>query len=222
MINRYVIANWKMNMTLKDIKEWLKQWNKFNTTDLNVIILIAPSSIHLYQTKQYINELNIKSLYLCSQNVSSFEIGAHTGEISAIQISDLCKYSIVGHSETKPTQTETLNKAKQCLNKDITPILCFQDSNKCNDYYIKNSMLAWEDPNNISKDGVYYPKDPETIKSEITKIKANLSNDATLLYGGSVNENNVVQLSSIASLDGVLVGNASLKAGTFYEICKHL
>ncbi len=220
MIQRYVIANWKLNMGVNDIKNWLDEWQGLATQNVN--ILIAPSSIHLYPTREYLNELNIKNVTLCAQDTSIYEAGAHTGEIAIGHIAEVCKYCIVGHSESRATKEETLKKAALCKQQNITPIICFQDPIKCTEYYIDDCILAWEDSNNISKNGEYFAKDPKIIEQGISHMKTLLPTNTPVLYGGSVNENNVVQLSSIVALDGVLIGNASLKVTTFYEICKHL
>ena len=67
------------------------------------------------------------------QDVSKYEKGAYTGEISAAQLKDAgAKYCIVGHSERRQYHGESdflINeKAKALLEQGITPILCVGES----------------------------------------------------------------------------------------------
>ena len=68
-----------------------------------------------------------------SQNVSEYDNGAFTGEISAEMLADnKIFYSIVGHSERRTLLAETNEKInikiKQLLNHNITPILCIGEN----------------------------------------------------------------------------------------------
>lgn len=67
------------------------------------------------------------------QDVSKYEKGAYTGEISAAQLKDAgAKYCIVGHSERRQYHGESdflINeKAKALLEQGITPIICVGES----------------------------------------------------------------------------------------------
>ena len=48
------------------------------------------------------------------------------------------------------------------------------------------------------------------------------NNDISILYGGSVNQDNASKLANIDDLDGFLVGSASLDVDKFYSIYKEL
>ena len=68
-----------------------------------------------------------------AQNVSEFDKGAHTGEISVDMIADLgAKYCIVGHSERRANNGDTdelvNTKVHALLEKSITPIVCVGES----------------------------------------------------------------------------------------------
>ena len=67
------------------------------------------------------------------QDVSRFEKGAYTGEISADMLADLgAKYCIVGHSERRQYHHEDdmlINaKVSALLAKGVSPILCVGES----------------------------------------------------------------------------------------------
>jgi triosephosphate isomerase len=64
-----------------------------------------------------------------AQDVSAFDAGAYTGEVSAGMLRDLgVRYAIVGHSERRQYHGETdamvANKAQKALAAGITPIVC--------------------------------------------------------------------------------------------------
>ena len=68
-----------------------------------------------------------------AQDVSKYEKGAYTGEVSAAQLADIgTKYCIVGHSERRQYHKEDdmlINeKTKMLLEKGITPIICVGES----------------------------------------------------------------------------------------------
>ncbi len=208
----YFIANWKMNMALSDVYEWADEWNKI-AQNIGGTVIIAPTNLHLPMLSE------LKNAELTVQDVSEQTKGSHTGDAAAFQIKDFCKYAIVGHSERHETHEIVMKKAKNCLDNDITPIICFVNPSEAGEYYLDGAILAWEDPENISKKGVYNAKSTEDVLTKVVEIRAALPPETKVVYGGSVNESNIAELKSIAGLDGVLVGNASLDPKHFLEIC---
>jgi triosephosphate isomerase len=206
---KYYIANWKMNMTGEDISVWIRSFKG----EKDQTIIIAPSLPHLNLVKD-------AGFVTCAQDISLFEKGAHTGENGAFQIKDYCKYCIIGHSEKQEDGQTVIKKRDLCLKEGIIPILCFVDVNDAAGFYKEGVIMAWEDPSNISVNGEYRPKDPKEIRTEINILKASLPDGAEIIYGGSVNRQNIGELVNIMGLSGVLVGNASLDPEHFYEICR--
>ena len=213
---KYIIANWKMNMDLKRITSWVEYYRitrKFNPQKVQVIV--APSHINLALVYDVANSLKIS---LASQDVSNMERGAHTGENGAFQIKEFCSYSIVGHSERKEPRELVYEKREICLKEGIVPIVCFTKVSDALDAYKSGCFIAWEDPANISKNGEYKEKDPKEIEKGVNEIRSKLPTEAILIYGGSVNKDNIPYLASMKGLDGVLVGNASLDSEHFVKI----
>lgn len=204
---KYYIANWKMNMSEQEVAGWIEKYKG----EKEKCIIIAPSLPHLHMVKE-------AGFVTCAQDISLYEGGAHTGETGTLQIKDFCKYCIIGHSERKEDGQTVIKKRDLCLKEGITPILCFVDVNDAVGFYKEGVIMAWEDPSNISVKGVYKPKDSREIRTEINILKASLPNGAEIIYGGSVNRQNIQDLVNIVGLDGVLVGNASLDPDHFYEI----
>lgn len=213
---KYVIANWKMNMGFESLTRWVAEFSGFqNRITSAVEVILAPSFVHI----PVIFELTQKtSLKLSSQDVSFEEKGAHTGETSAFQTKEFCKYAIIGHSERKEDKKTVIKKRNTCLKEGITPIICFVNPRDLKDLYSENCIFVWEDPKNISKNGVYNDKRISEIEKGVGEIRKKLPDRTILIYGGSVNENNIKEISKIERLDGVLVGNASLDPKTFADI----
>jgi len=212
---RYVIANWKMNMKIKEINQWLNEFSSLIRETKNTTIIIAPSYIHIPIVKVFAD--NYPNVKVSAQDTSEKKIGAHTGEINAEQIKELCEYCIVGHSELEKSTETRVQKAKVCMDNGIIPILCSKNPEKEWENVGEEYLLAWEDPTNISKNGVYNEKPFEDIHKEIKHLIEDLGHNS-VIYGGSVNESNSLELAKIAELKGVLVGNASLNPKTFWTI----
>ncbi len=205
-------------MSLINVNDWLvsflKLSEKLETEDE---IIVAPTFTYMPFATPYAEKAGFR---LAAQDVSAEDKGAHTGETGAFQIRDFCKYGIVGHSERKEFPEFVAKKAKQCLQNDIVPIICFVDTSSLEVYknFSDTAIFAWEDPSNISKNGVYNPKDSAEIQEGANKIRAILKKDTPVLYGGSVNRDNVEEIARISELNGVLVGNASTDPDHFFDI----
>ena len=212
---KYFIANWKMNMGIKEVVAWVESYSRASSKIKNTKVIIAPSTPHLPLLSEVNQRLNFE---ISAQDVSAFEKGAHTGEIGTFQIKEFCKYSIVGHSERKESFDTVIAKRDFCLKEGITPIVCFVKTPDAPKLYKAGVILAWEDPSNISLNGTYRDKDPKEVAGGVAQIRSFLPEEAILIYGGSVNRENIKDLAKIQGIDGVLVGNASLDPNHFIDI----
>ena len=214
---KYVIANWKMNMTQEKVNNWLNQFELIMSEPFGVTIVIAPSFIHIPIVKFFAEKY--RYIKIAAQDVSTQEMGAHTGEIAAQQLKEYCDFCIVGHSELEEDQTIKKAKAKMCLEHGIIPIVCSKNPEIEWKNIDKRYLLAWEDPSNISKGGIYNPKPVQEVTKGIKQL-VEIDGHSNVIYGGSVNETNSIDLAKINEVEGVLVGNASLDPKTFWEIVK--
>jgi len=218
MINKYIVANWKENMGFEDTISWVDGFSgflKFLSPENEIII--APS----FPFIPVIYELSKKSmLKVAAQDISLKEKGANTGETGAFQVKEFCKYAIIGHSERKEDVNVVAAKRDICLKEKITPIICFTNPEDLVRLHKEGVIMAWENPVNISKNGVYNAEDPSKIVLIVNEIRKIISSNTPLIYGGSVNENNIEHIAKITNLNGVLVGNASLDPKTFADIIR--
>ena len=83
----------------------------------------------------------------------------------------------------------------------------------------KNSFIAYEPIWSIGTGKIPSAYEIQEMHSYIKKIVFRISNkNINVLYGGSVNTENIEGILKITNVDGVLVGGASLKAKDFLAI----
>ena len=191
------------------------------------------SQIILCPTLLNINLFDLENVSLGAQNVSTQDPGAYTGEVSAkdLKASEV-SYCIVGHSERRTYQRETLeevhDKVKKLFEYDITPILCIGETKEEREQGLVGQVLKEEietatyDLTEEQKTRLIIAYEPiwsigtgiiptlEQIDEVLRFIKTFLPN-TTLLYGGSANEKNIDMLKQSPLIEGYLLGGLSLK-----------
>lgn len=220
-MGKIIIANHKMNMSLPEIKDYIDKVSK-----VSFDMVICPTSIYA----PYFIEKGIKTGL---QNICFEDNGPFTGEISGKQAKDLgAEYVIIGHSERRRIFEETNDvinlKIKKALENDLKVILCIGD----NTYEDKKEVLKKQITEGLKdvKGEVIISYEPvysigtdiipsrEELTDTIKYIKSLFDYDVKVIYGGSVNLKNALELKDIGGLSGYLVGTASLDATTFIKI----
>lgn len=219
-MTKFIVANWKQNLNASDIQYWFETFTALSANDdlSNTAIVIAPSYPYLPLLHEY--KLASPNIYAAGQDVSAYENGSHTSLVSASQLKDYCEFSIVGHSEINDPSETILLKVNNCIENDISPIICFKDKSFISQVKFPSAILAWEDPETISVGGEYRAINTADIAVAVKEIKNLMLPDSKFLYGGSVNRQNIEELGKIEGLDGVLVGHASLDPEHFYALVK--
>ncbi|PIV09493.1 hypothetical protein COS31_02040 [Candidatus Roizmanbacteria bacterium CG02_land_8_20_14_3_00_36_15] len=218
---KYFIANWKANKNFDEAKQWVNQFLKIYRPKTERTVIICPPFPFIPLLHQAVNHL--KNIKIGSQDLSAFESGTYTGEVTAKTLKGLVDYVIIGHSERRKNfhESQDLIGQKISLAKkyQIEPIVCFQDVTDRLPNNIK--FIAYEPPWAISKGyedsmKTVIEETPETVIKVKKKLK--IQSDKCFIYGGSVNSNNISQYLKYKEIDGYLVGGASLNPATFYEI----
>lgn len=122
-----IVGNFKSYLVRKgDAETVVKAAGKLKTKHK---IILAPSFVHL----GYISAKKHK-VALAAQNLSIFEGGAHTGEVSADVILDsAAEYVIVGHSERRAggeTNSIVATKVCQALGSKLKVVLCVGEAER--------------------------------------------------------------------------------------------
>lgn len=224
---RWIIGNWKMNGSVKDLEAYLDDISAIQTH--NKIILALPAPL-LYQAKQYAPEL-----FLAGQDCHQELEGAYTGSISASHLKDVgATYVIVGHSECRIYQKDTSEivrkKAERALSLGLIPIICIGESRDDYENGRTQAILSEQMVQSFPSQGEYLiayepvwaigtglvptSKEIEDVHVSIKQVQG----QKPILYGGSVNAKNAHMILNLEHVDGVLVGGASLKATSFASI----
>ena len=241
-----VAGNWKMNAS-KDSVESLVTDILLGASDVSAEIIVCAPFPYLSQVEVLIEGSN---LMLGAQNLNVNASGAFTGEVSAEMIKDFgANHVIVGHSERRSLYGETseivAEKTKAAIDSGLTPILCLgesldqRESGKTESVVseqlnkvikmvgieaFNNIIIAYEPVWAIGTGMTATPEQAQAVHKLIRDLLASSSQDiadkTAILYGGSMNASNAVELISCADIDGGLIGGAALKAEDFLQICK--
>lgn len=226
-MKKIVALNLKMSLDNEEARNYVEMITD-KISDKHEIV-IFPSVIHL--------ELFKHSGYkLGAQNVHYMDKGAYTGEISPLQLKTLgIAYALVGHSERRTYFMEDdnfiNNKIKGCLRNNLKMVLCVGESleeRRLNKTAMILKKQVLNDLKGIDKDDLsdiviaYEPvwaigtgiiprlEDIDDAIKYVKKIVQEKYNVIPkVLYGGSVNKDNIKNIMGIASVDGILVGSAS-------------
>ena len=236
-----IVANWKANGDTKKNYLWCETFqNLLDKSGFNYVG-ISPSHIHFHQLNTFFKETNV----MIGMQDIYIEGGAITGSISAEMASaDGCSFCLVGHSERREIFNEDGNliskKISSLLKNNINPILCIGESFEEHKEGNTRDKLKSQIIESIPKSDVlneliiaYEPiwaigsgKTPEAeevnsihefIKDVVQSATAN-NIVPKVLYGGSVNDINASDFFDEDSIDGALVGGASLDANIFANI----
>lgn len=218
---KFVIANFKQSGTLESTKKWLKDFKELvsQIDSLKINVVLCPSYPFLDLFNRELSSLKDfqKRIFIGSQNISSHDNLENTGEVSAESLEGLVTFSMMGHSERKENFDEVTRKYNQAISKKIVPIVCFYENKSV--YEFENCLFAYEDPNSISKEGVYKEKDFNEMVG-ITQNLETLFDSKPVLYGGSVKPDNAQMIKDLNFFQGVLIGRSSLNPDSLVEIIK--
>lgn len=235
-------ANWKMNKTVEEALVYIKNLTtilkeeEFNAQD----IIIFPNLCtidSLWRTIGFYH-YNIK---LGGQNFYPVKSGAYTGETSIDILKSIgIEYFLIGHSERRHILGETQDfidkKVLFAIENKVKIIYCFgeklpdrkdnkieevikQQLNVFNTIDLTNDIYFAYEPVWAIGTGIRATKqditDMTTLVKDISKGKI-----SKLIYGGSIDDKNVGELSNIKNISGYLVGSASLDPQKFAEIVR--
>lgn len=126
MRRKIVAGNWKMNLAWDDAKRLLLGINKYvGTHKPECKVIVCPPFPYLDRA----NDIFIGHASIGAQNMSEYENGAYTGEISGDILNSIgVHYAIIGHSERRSIYHETNEqvraKVDKAIEKGIKAIIC--------------------------------------------------------------------------------------------------
>lgn len=224
--------------------------NQIDKSKLPVVLLCIPDIYIDYAQKlaeKYNAKMKHFKVLIGAEDVHYEEKGAFTGNISPLFLNEMnCKYVLIGHSERRQYQKETdelvAKKANAALAHNITPFVCFgedlatRESGKhlevVGEQVLKSTagldltkvVLSYEPVWAIGSGKIPTSAEIEEMGEYIQKLLKKThnvdANHLTIVYGGSVKASNAGEILHTKTINGVLVGGASMKGEEFFGIVK--
>jgi triosephosphate isomerase len=245
---KFVVANWKMNKGLVESQKFIEELKEYleKNKNVNCDIVICPPFTSLdtvYKaTKGTDIKLGAQNVFYETNGAYTGEISC------LMLKSCGCKYVIAGHSERRQyfnETNETVNKkVLRALDEGLKPILCVGETLAEHQDHLTESIieeqlkvcLSYIDKEQLNKVIIAYEPvwaigtgknatahQAESVHNFIRKrIKKMFDEESSLnikiLYGGSVTPDNAKELFTPATINGGLVGGASLDEKKFISI----
>jgi triosephosphate isomerase len=235
---RTLIANWKMNLPPEGVEQYLATVSGADPRDIDIIIAPPfPFLRHVVRCGEGIG--------VAGQNCSDHASGAFTGEVSPRMLRECGVDAVIlGHSERRHLFHETdaliARKLSLAIETGLTPILCIGEDLQVRDAghvarfladqikataveeleKVREIVIAYEP---VWAIGTGRNASGEMVAETLVDIRQALerfwpSRPVPILYGGSVTPDNVDDLVANGTIDGFLVGGASLDARKFLAI----
>ncbi len=238
------IANWKMFGDLNSVKSIQSVINlskKKNYKNAKIIYCPPYTLLNNFVIKTRKTNLDVGAQN-CHYEINT---GPFTGSISSTMIKKLgAKYVIIGHSENRSNgETNSLinKKIHSAILNNLNVIFCigenlFEKKNKKTNKILKKQInMGLKKIKKIDK--IIFAYEPVwsigtgkvLTNKELTKqviiikniIKNKFKNQKTkIIYGGSVNNQNINNLKQIKEINGFLIGGASQNSKKFIDIIK--
>jgi triosephosphate isomerase len=242
---KIVAGNWKMNNDLQETKLLINEL-KTEVNHCECDVMIAPSFVCLQTAIDLLtnNDIEVVSQNVHQEENGAYTGEVSAKMLSSIGV----KTTIIGHSERREYFNEThdmlKHKVDTSLENSMKIIFCFGEQlkdRKTNNHstIISNQIseslfhLNSSDWNNIilAYEPVWAIGTGETASSDqvqemhsfirnfiAQKYSAELAQNVSILYGGSVKPSNAKEIFSMEDVDGGLIGGASLNSKDFFSI----
>ena len=247
MRKNIVAGNWKMNLEREEglalVSEVLSKLPKDN----NIEIVFAPCFLYLYKIAKMCNNFDNVFLAAqnCSKEVKGAFTGEVSAEMISSSNGD---YVLIGHSERreffKETNADLAQKVNRVLANNLKVIFCcgerlYQREDESHFNWIKqqlsegifhldstnfaNIVIAyepiWAIGTGVTATSNQAQEMHNFIRSLISeKYGDEITENTSILYGGSCNPSNAKELFMQQDIDGGLIGGASIKANDFLSI----
>jgi triosephosphate isomerase len=245
---KMVIANWKMNKGLVQSQQFADELKKYleKHKNLSAEVVICPPFTSIDAVNKKLSGTGVKlggqNMYNETMGAYTGEISA--GMLKSCG----CEYVIIGHSERRQFFHETdaiINKkVLKALDEGLKPILCIGETLQEHEDKITEAIIEGQLEGclaHISEEGIanvtlaYEPiwaigtgKNATAhqaegvhnfIRKKLKKMYSDeVSKNTKIVYGGSISPDNAKELFTPATINGGLVGGASLEAESFIKI----
>jgi len=241
-----IAGNWKMNGSTELVEAFGQAFSDV-TLPAPLDVAIFPPYPYLDAARSAFAGTPLR---LGAQTLNPLHSGAHTGEVSGRMLREFdVQYALVGHSERRQlyreSDAEVHDRLLAALGVDLTPVLCVgetleeRDAGRTMEVVLRQVgfIMARLEPEQRARVVIAYepvwaigtgrtatPEQAQEVMAGIREYQAGYDRDLAaglrLLYGGSMNASNAVELLAQPDIDGGLVGGASLKVDDFLAICQ--
>ena len=218
---KYIIGNWKSNKDMRQTRDWFAGFYKLYTLQKDLLsssdvkLVICPPFVLLSLAHGLVREFKLPVL-LGAQNISPYEEGAFTGEVTAKMVAEIAGFVIIGHSERREKFGETddmlFEKVDRARSAGLTTVYCVQGAET--PVPGAADVVAYEPVWAIGTGKTESPQKAGEVASEIK----NKNSGRPVIYGGSVKADNAGSFLQSKNIDGVLPGGASLDPESFWKI----
>jgi len=244
---KLVVANWKMHGSLVRnqalLDGYLQGLRSLPQTD---VVVCVPYP-YLAQVQSV---LAGTAVAWGAQNIAKYEEGAYTGEVSAEMLRDFgAHHVIIGHSERSTAYCESdeniAEKFMMAKRHGLIPILCVGETLLEREAGVMERVVGkqletiirlfggeafahtivsyepiWAIGTGLAASAEQAVAMHQFIRDTVAAADKTAADSLKILYGGSVNPQNAVQLLNQKEIDGALVGRCSLDVEQFIKICQ--
>lgn len=241
-----IIGNWKMHKTVAQAVEFARTLSEGFTAMPDRDVAISPPFTALHPLSAVLKDTAIalcaQDVHGEQEGAFTGEVSA------PMLLDTGCRYVLIGHSERRrwfgESNEDVNRKAKAALKAGLFPVVCVGETldereadqtfsvirrqlkeglNNISANDIRRSIVAYEPVWAIGTGKTATPEQAEEVHDFIRQFLERiygkeLAAEIRVLYGGSVNPDNAGSLMAQKDIDGLLVGGASLDAGSFRKI----
>jgi triosephosphate isomerase (TIM) len=246
MRRKIIIGNWKMNKTVTDTIRMITELKGMLSGKQDADVVVAPPFVSLAAAEIAAQgtPIQVASQNVHSEESGAFTGEISTSMLVDVG----CKYAIVGHSERRTLFGETdamINKkVRALLDNELIPVFCLGETKPQRaagktfdvvETQLREGLRGVSDTDAVQVIVAYEPvwaigtgetATPATaqevhqfLREKLGVIfRKELAHEIRIIYGGSVNRDNIRDLMAQPDIDGALVGGASLDARSFADI----
>ncbi|ACK42412.1 MULTISPECIES: triose-phosphate isomerase [Dictyoglomus] len=248
MRRKIIAANWKMYKTCAETESFIKEFKELSKGYEEKEIVICPPFTSLYVANKLLEDTPIKlgaqNMFWEKEGAYTGEISP----IMLKDLN--CSYVIIGHSERRQYFSETNDminkKLKSAFEYELIPIFCVgekweeREKGKTEEVIteqvkkglqglekekVEKIVIAYEPVWAIGTGHSAKGEDANEVAKLIRRIISEIydeevSQKVRIQYGGSVNPQNIKEFLAQSEIDGALVGGASLKPQSFWDIVR--
>ena len=241
----YIIGNWKLNKTIAEAEAFVQALLPRVAAVDGVDFGVCPSFLSL---QPVVDSARGSQLGVFAQTMHQADSGAFTGEVSAPMLVEVDVQGVLlGHSERRETFGETdaalREKVPRALDAGLVPVLCVGETEEERERgeteeklrrqvnedlagvpaeRLADVVIAYEPIWAIGTGKTATPDQAQEavafVRSLVGGLHAGAAEEVRVLYGGSVNTDNLGELLAMPDVDGGLVGGASLDPAAFAQM----